>query len=197
MLPKTNPKLILASASPRRLQLLEQIGIKPDIVAPMAIDETWPGGETPACHAARLANEKAEAAAKRHEGNFILAADTVVARGNRVLGKPENAAEEEAFLQLLSGARHRVITSVTVLAPGGTRGQKTVMTAVSFKRLSDDEMSWYLKSGEWKDKAGGYAIQGLAGAFVKAITGSYSNVVGLPLYETRALLAGLGYKGGV
>lgn len=190
---KNQPKLILASASPRRLALLAQIGITPDLVAPTDIDETALKGEKPRVHVKRLALEKATAAAAKNKGSIVLAADTIVTTGARVIGKPADKKEAEKFLRSLSGNRHRVITSVAVINADGTLGQKTVVTTVSFKRLSDGEIKWYLESGEWQGKAGGYAIQGKAGAFIKSLNGSYSNVVGLPLYETWCLLEGLGY----
>lgn len=190
---KNQPKLILASASPRRFQLLEQIGITPDMVAPTDIEEIALKGEKPLAHVKRLALEKAKAAAKKHKGEFVLAADTIVTLGARVIGKPKDEGEAEKFLGTLSGKRHRVITSVVVIGADGKASQKTATTTVSFKRLSDDEIKWYLDSSEWQGKAGGYAIQGKAGAFIKSLNGSYSNVVGLPLYETWCLLSGLGY----
>lgn len=192
---KKHPNLVLASASPRRLQLLEQIGITPDLVAPADIDEAFIKGEKPLAHVKRLALEKAKASAKDYKGKVILAADTIVTMGTRILGKPADKPEAEKFLKALSGKRHRVITSVVVINADGKSGQKTVATKVSFKRLSADEIKSYLASLEWQGKAGGYAIQGKAGAFIKSLNGSYSNVVGLPLYETWCLLNGLGYKG--
>ncbi|MEE8294290.1 MAG: Maf family protein [Sphingomonadales bacterium] len=191
---KNQPELILASASPRRLQLLEQIGITPDLVAPTDIDETTLKGEKPLTHVKRLALEKAQASAKAHKGKIVLAADTIVTLGARIIGKPKDAFEAEKFLKILSSKRHRVLTSVVVINAEGKLGQKTVTTTVSFKRLSAEEIIWYLESGEWQGKAGGYAVQGKAGAFIKSLNGSYSNVVGLPLYETWCLLNGLGYK---
>jgi len=194
--PNPKPKLVLASASPRRLHLLKQIGLAPDAVAPADVDETWEKNEAPRAHAMRLAREKAGAIRKTHPKDFILAADTIVIKGNRILGKPETPAEAKTFLKILSGGRHRVLTSVVVISPNGKSGQKTATTTVAFKVLSPLEIEGYLKSAEWQGKAGGYAIQGLAGGFVKAINGSYSNVVGLPLYETWCLLEGLGYSRG-
>jgi septum formation protein len=186
-------KLILASASPRRRDLLAQAGIDPDIIDPCDIDEEFLKGETPLPHVKRLALEKAQAAAAKHKGAFVLAADTIVALGNRVLGKPADEKEARNFLERLSGRRHKVITSVVLAGPDGKISQKTVTTSVAFKRLTDKEIDWYLASEEWYGKAGGYAIQGHAGAFVKAINGSYTNVVGLPLLETLSLLVGRGY----
>ncbi len=185
--------LVLASASPRRLELLRRIGIEPDLIAPMEIDETPRAGELPRNLAARLAGEKCAAAAKRFPECHVLAADTVVACGRRVLGKAQDAEEARRFLTLLSGRRHRVWGGISVRAPDGRRASRTVLTHVAFKRLEAREIESYLACGEWRDKAGAYGIQGRAGAFVRTITGSYPNVVGLALYEARSLLAGLGY----
>ena len=185
-------KLILASASPRRLELLAQIGIAPDAVLPADIDETPLKSELPRALALRLAEEKCAAVAAREPDALVLAADTVVAIGRRQLGKPADAAEARAFLEALSGRRHRVTTGVA-LRHGARAASRQVETHVRMKRLSQPEIAAYLASGEWQGKAGGYAIQGRAGAFVPSITGSYSNVVGLPLAETAGLLAGFGY----
>ncbi len=185
--------LVLASASPRRLELLRRIGIEPDRIAPTEIDETPRAGELPRNLAARLAGEKCAAAAKRFPECHVLAADTVVACGRRVLGKAQDAEEARRFLTLLSGRRHRVWGGIAVRAPDGRRASRTVLTHVAFKRLEAREVESYLACGEWRDKAGAYGIQGRAGAFVRTITGSYPNVVGLALYEARSLLAGLGY----
>ena len=189
-------QLILASQSPRRLELLGQVGIVPDEVAAADIDETMLAGERPRDLARRLAADKARHVAGKFPGDWVLAADTVVACGRRVLGKAEDERQARAFLELLSGRRHRVYGGVAVIdADGGLHG-RSVMTQVVFKRLGPDEIDAYLDSGEWKGKAGAYAIQGRAAAFVPKITGSYSNVVGLPLAETQALLRGLGCKAG-
>lgn len=188
--------LVLASASPRRLELLRQVGIEPDLVDPAAIDESPRRGELPLPHARRLAAEKAAAVAARHAGSFVLAADTVVACGRRILPKAEDEATARACLTLLSGRRHRVHGGVCLLGPDGRRSLRVVTTAVQFKRLSAQELEAYLRSGEWHGKAGGYAIQGRAGAFVPAINGSYPNVVGLPLAEVLAMLTGLGWSAG-
>ena len=185
--------LVLASASPRRLELLRRIGIEPDCIAPMEIDETPRAGESPRNLATRLAGKKCAAAAERFPESHVLAADTVVACGRRVLGKARDAGEARRFLALLSGRRHRVWGGISVQAPDGRRASRTVLTHVAFKRLEAGEIESYLACGEWRDKAGAYGIQGRAGAFVKTITGSYPNVVGLALYEARSLLAGLGY----
>jgi len=193
------PKLALASASPRRLALLQQIGVEPDMLLPADIDETPLRHETPRALATRLANEKARAGAKaaaalpEMSAAFTLAADTVVAVGRRILPKCELAEEAGACLRLLSGRNHRVFTAVTLITPKGAERRRLVDTRVRFKRLSSDEIEAYLASGEWRGKAGGYAIQGLAGALAVKLVGSYSSVVGLPLYETAALLSGEGY----
>ncbi len=196
----TRPRLVLASGSPRRLSLLVQIGVEPDAVIPADIDETPERGEAPRAHAQRLATEKAalaaEIAKKRADVGpaLVLAADTVVSVGRRILPKCEILDEAEACLRLLSGRAHRVHTGVTLVTPTGARRHRLVETRVRFKRLSREELSAYLASGEWRGKAGGYAIQGYAGAFVLRLIGSYSNVVGLPLAEVASLLAGEGYS---
>jgi septum formation protein len=187
------PILVLASASPRRLDLLRQIGIVPDQVEPADIDETPRRGELPAGHVVRLAEAKAHAVRPRHPSAFILAADTVVACGRRILPKAEDEATARACLALLSGRRHRVYGGVALLTPAGDLAIRRVVSQVTFKRLSEAEVVAYLASGEWHGKAGGYAIQGHAAALIPWIAGSYSNVVGLPLYETAQLLAGRGY----
>ncbi len=187
-------RLILASASPRRLQLLAQIGIVPDDVVPAEVDETARPGELPADLARRLAEAKARSVAGRFPGAYILGADTVVARGRRVLPKAENEEEARRFLNLLSGCRHRVLGGLSIIDAKGGIHRRLMMTAVVFKRLSEEETAAYIACGEWQGKAGAYAIQGRAAAFISKISGSYSNVVGLPLYETAALLNGLGFK---
>ena len=186
------PPLVLASASPRRCALLEQIGYAPDLVEPAALDETALPGERPEAHAARLAREKAAAVAARHPGAFVLGADTVVACGRRILGKAEREESARRCLALLSGRRHRVFGGVTVIDPEGRAVSRLVRTTVAFKRLTADEMATYLAGGEWRGKAGGYAIQGRAAIFVRFVNGSYSNVVGLPVHETYRLMVGLG-----
>jgi septum formation protein len=186
--------LVLASASPRRLELLRQIGIVPDQVDPADIDETPRRGEMPAALALRLAVEKAQAVAPRHPGAFVLGADTVVACGRRILPKTEDENAARACLELLSGRRHRVHGGVALVTPQGRLATRRIDSPVAFKRLSPAEIAAYLESGEWRGKAGGYAIQGRAAAFVRWLSGSYSNVVGLPLYETANLLAGHGYR---
>lgn len=185
-------RLVLASASPRRLALLAQIGIVPDAVIPSDIDETPLRDEAPRVHAGRLAREKAQAVAEVEPEAFVLAADTVVACGRRILPKTLDRAEADRCLRLLSGRAHRVYTGLC-LAGDGAFSCRVVTTKVGIKRLSETEIAAYLDSGEWEGKAGGYAIQGLAAAFVREISGSYSSVVGLPLYETAQLLAGRGY----
>ena len=185
--------LVLASASPRRLDLLRQIGIVPNLVDPADIDETPRRGELPAAHVVRLAEAKARPVAARHSGAFILAADTVVACGRRILPKAEDEATARRCLEMLSGRRHRVFGGVALITPVGKIAIRRVVSQVQFKRLSELEVNAYLASGEWRGKAGGYAIQGHAAALVSWISGSYSNIVGLPLFETAQLLAGHGY----
>ena len=188
------PILVLASASPRRLELLRQIGIVPDHVEPADIDETPRRGELPAGHVVRLAEAKAREIRPRYPEAFILAADTVVACGRRILPKAEDEATARTCLTLLSGRRHRVYGGVALLSPGGDLAIRRIVSQVAFKRLSDAEIEAYLASGEWHGKAGGYALQGKAAALIPWVAGSYSNVVGLPLYETAQLLAGRGYR---
>ena len=185
--------LVLASASPRRIELLAQIGIQPDRIVPADIDETPLKGETPPCLAERLARSKAEAVAASEPTALVLAADTVVAVGRRLLEKAADEAECVRFLKLLSGRNHRVFTGVALAAPGKAVATRVVETRVSFKPLSDAEIAAYVASGEWKGKAGGYGIQGLAGAFVRRIVGSHPAVMGLPLHETMNLLTGAGW----
>ncbi len=182
--------LILASASPRRLELLAQAGITPDRVEPAEVDETPMAGELPRQLAARLARAKADAVCARFPDAVVIGADTVVGCGRRILDKPADAKAAEKTLKLLSGRRHRVWGGICVAA-GDVRRERVVMTHVQFKRLEAREIAQYLETGEWQGKAGGYAIQGRAGVFVTRINGSYSNVVGLALHETLALLEGL------
>jgi septum formation protein len=187
--------LILASASPRRLDLLRQIGLVPAAVDPAHIDESVRPRELPADYAKRIALAKIEEVARRHGGcKFILAADTVVACGRRILPKTEDAAAARACLQLLSGRRHRVLGGIALRAPDGKTLTRLVTTTVAFKRLSGPEIDRYIDSGEWHGKAGGYAVQGRAAAFVSFIGGSYSNVVGLSLYDVTAMLGGFGVE---
>lgn len=187
------PRLILASASPRRRDLLSQIGLTPSAIDPASLDESPGRGELPSALAKRLARAKAEAAAVRHPGAAILAADTVVACGRRVLPKAETEAEARMCLQLLSGRRHRVYGGICVIAADGGCALRLVMTAVAFRRLSEIDIGRYIATGEWQGKAGGYAIQGRAAAFVRAIHGSYTNVVGLDLFTVASLLRGIGF----
>lgn len=187
-------RLVLASASPRRRDLLAQIGLSPDTIDSADLDETPLPDELPPIHAARLARAKAETVAPRQPGAFILAADTVVACGRRILPKPATAETARRCLELLSGRRHRVIGGVALMTPEGRIGTRLVISAVTFKRLTEAEIADYIASGEGLGKAGGYAIQGLAARYIRAIGGSYSNIVGLPLFETVSLLTGLGFE---
>jgi len=189
---RERPPLVLASASPRRLALLRQIGLEPSSIDPAEIDEAALPNETARRLAVRLARAKALAIAGRHPGAYVIAADTVVAAGRRLLAKPADAADAERMLRLLSGRAHRVLTSVAAAAPDGRVAGRLSETRVRFKRLTGEEIASYLASGEWEGKAGAYGVQGLAGGFVTGLNGSYSGVVGLPLYETRAVLLGLG-----
>lgn len=193
------PELILASASPRRLALLNQIGVEPEHMIPAHVDETPERGEVPRRLAQRLAHAKAVAAYNKVKqaglapDSLVLAADTVVAVGRRILPKTEIMEEAASCLRLLSGRTHRVFTGVCLVNAAGHARERLVETKVRFKRLSNKEIESYLASAEWRDKAGGYAIQGIAGAFVVKLSGSYFGVVGLPLHETAQLLAGEGY----
>jgi septum formation protein len=193
------PHLVLASGSPRRLALLNQIGIDPDFIIPADLDETPERGESPRSLAIRLSTEKAKVAAEaaRARDDFgpalVLAADTVVCVGRRILPKCEIVDEAEDCLRLLSGRAHRVYTCIALVTPSGAKRSRLVESRVRFKRLSREELDAYLDSGEWRGKAGGYAIQGMASAFVVRLIGSYSGVVGLPLAETAAYLAADGY----
>ncbi|HVH82723.1 MAG TPA: nucleoside triphosphate pyrophosphatase [Steroidobacteraceae bacterium] len=188
------PRLVLASASPRRLELLRQIGIEPAAIAPAAIEEHALPREPPRAHALRLAEAKARAVASGHPGAYVLGADTVVACGRRILPKALDEATARRCLALLSGRRHRVLGGLCVIAPGGRHACRLVTSTVAFRRLQVDDIDAYIAAGEWHDKAGGYAIQGRAAAFVRHFSGSYTNVVGLPLFEAAALLRGLGYR---
>src|SRR5438477_4771810 len=193
------PKLVLASGSPRRVTLINQAGIEPDALRPADLDETPKRGELPRACANRLARSKAEAALdlvrvdEELKGAYILAADTVVAVGRRILPKAELLDEAAQCLRLLSGRNHRVHTAICLITPKESFRQRLVESKVRFKRLSDEDIEAYLASGEWRGKAGGYAAQGIAGSFIVKIVGSYSNIVGLPLYETTTLLLGEGY----
>ena len=193
------PKLVLASGSPRRLALLNQAGIEPDSLQPAEIDEIPVKGELPRALANRLAREKAQVALasiridEELRGSYIIAADTVVAVGRRVMPKADMLEDAAACLRMLSGRNHRVYTGICLVTPKEAFRQRLVETRVRFKRLSNEDLEGYLASGEWRGKAGGYAIQGLAGTFVVKMVGSYTNVVGLPLYETMSLLGGEGF----
>jgi len=189
--PDNGLRLVLGSGSPRRLELLAQIGIVPADIRPPDIDETPLRGELPRPYVIRMAREKAQAV-PCGAGEVVLCADTTVAMGRRIMGKPENAAEAAAFLHAMSGRRHRVITAVAVKR-GEALFVKDVVTTVQMKRLSNAEVNSYLASGDWQGKAGGYAIQGPAGAFIPWINGSFTGVVGLPLAEAAGLLTAAGY----
>lgn len=187
-------RFILASQSPRRRDLLAQIGFVPDAVRPADIDETPRKAELPRPYAIRMAREKAEAVAPSETGSIILAGDTVVAAGRRILGKAETMDEARGMLSLLSGRRHRVISSLAVKTPHGKVLERCVISSVKFKRLSPDELRDYLASNEWQGKAGGYAIQGRAAALIPWMQGSYSAIVGLPLAEASSLLSAAGLR---
>ncbi|MFM1814091.1 MAG: hypothetical protein RLZ98_786 [Pseudomonadota bacterium] len=197
--PGVKPRLVLASASPRRLMLLAQAGVEPDALRPASIDESPRKGEMPRTYVSRLARAKAEAGRDQIANDkdvadaFVVAADTVVAVGRRLLVKPHLVEEAVASLELLSGRAHHVLTAVTLITPEDKVRTKIVETRVRFKRLSQQDIEAYIASREWRDKAGGYAIQGIAGCFVRKIVGSYTNVVGLPLTETIDMLTGEGY----
>lgn len=191
---KGRPKLILGSASPRRLELLAQIGVVPDTVSPADIDETPLNSELPRTYCRRVTQAKAQAV-PRASGEIVLTADTTVAMGRRIMGKPANQQEARSFLNRMSGRRHKVITAVAVASDDGVR-MKDCVSTVRMKRLGMDELETYLESGDWQGKAGGYGIQGLAGAFIPWISGSYSAIVGLPVYETAMLLKSVGYDVG-
>ncbi len=186
-------RLVLASASPRRRELLAQIGLVPDAIVAADIDESPKAKETPRDLVRRLATGKLSCVSAQHTDALVLAADTVVGVGRRILPKPADENEAQACLALLSGRRHHVYTAVAAAAPDGRQRIRIVDSVVAFKRLSGSEIAWYLNSGEWQGKAGGYAIQGRAGRFVRFLRGSYSNVVGLPLFETANMLEGLGF----
>ena len=187
------PVLILASASPRRKDLLAQIGITPDKIQPADLDESEKPSEAPRAYALRLAIEKAQAVHALAPGAIILAADTAVAVGRRILPKTETEDEARSCLNLMSGRSHQVLTGIAVIAADGRMMSRLVTTRVKMKRLTPQEISGYIASGEWKGKAGGYGIQGKAGALISDLSGSYTGVVGLPVFETRNLLEAAGY----
>jgi septum formation protein len=191
----TGPQLVLASGSARRRDLLRQIGIEPSIIDPPHIDERHGPRELPPAYARRMAREKLAAIAPKHPGCWVLAADTVVACGRRILPKAETEAQARACLALLSGRRHRVLGGIAIAAPDGRTAERVVTTMVAFKRLTAREIDAYIATGDWHGKAGGYAIQGHAAGFIPAINGSYGNVVGLSLGDTVAMLRGLGWRG--
>lgn len=190
----TAAPLLLASASPRRLDLLKQAGIVPALVIPADIDETPQKAELPPAYAQRIAATKALKLRDSHPDHIILSADTVVGCGRRILPKAETEQQARSCLDLLSGRRHRVMTAVSIIAPDGKQITKTVTSIVQFKRLSPADIQAYIDSGEWHGKAGGYAVQGLGALYIPFISGSYSNIVGLPLYETVNMLRAAGYR---
>lgn len=187
------PPLVLASASPRRIELLARLGIVPDRVLPADIDETPLKAEVPRALAMRLARSKADAVASLAPESLVLAADTVVGLGRRILGKPRDRAEAQAFLEALSGRRHRVMTGVCLRRPDGQRTERLVTTILTFQRLTPGQVAAHLDSDEWRGVAGGYQIQKSAEAWVRFLSGSHSNVVGLPLFETAQILRGAGW----
>ena len=187
-------RLVLASASPRRLELLARLGIVPACIDPAAIDESPHPGEAPEAHVRRLAAEKARVVAARQPGSIILAADTVVAVGRRILPKAETEAEARACLALISGRRHRVLTALTLVDGTGLARHRLEVTRVAVTRLGPSEVEAYIESGEWRGKAGGYALQGRFESHVRWISGSHSGVIGLPLFPARALLVAAGVE---
>ncbi len=187
--------LILASASPARLELLRSIGLAPDKVLPADVDETPLKAEKPEQYVLRVARMKAEAVAELHPENFILAADTAASLGLTIIGKAEDARHAREIIQRFSGRRHRVHTGICVIAPNGVTRTRRVTTVVKFATIAEPELEAYITSGEWRGKAGAFGIQGRGGGFIEWINGSFSNVIGLPLVETRNLLKGMGYKG--
>lgn len=194
LLPPSDAPFVLASSSARRLELLEQIHLSPTCIDPADIDEEPFELEVPKNYATRIATAKAMTVSERHSESFILAADTVVACGRRIMPKAETHSDAEYCLKKLSGRRHTVYGAVSLITPNGQILKRLVTTIVNIKRLDHSEITFYLASEQWRGKAGGYAIQGLAGSYIKNIRGSYTNVVGLPLYETKAMLTGLGFK---
>lgn len=190
----SRPALVLASASPRRLELLAQIGITPDHVIAADVDETPLKDETPRRLVLRLAEIKAKAVAASNPESYVVGADTIVAVGTRILGKPVDAADAERMLRLMSGRAHKVMTGVCLVAPGGRMASRIAETRIKFRHLSDEDIARHLTAGEWKDAAGAYKAQGVAGGDIAFLSGSHSSVVGLPLFETRNLLTGLGWR---
>ena len=186
------PTLILASASPRRRELIARLGVTPAAVNPVDIDETPRKGELPRVYARRMAAEKAAVIAAQHRDSTVLSGDTVVAAGRRILPKAESEADARMCLDLISGRRHLVLSAVTLMLPGGRALHRLSESIVTFKRLHADEVEAYIAGGEWQGKAGGYAIQGSAEALIRSISGSYSGIMGLPLYETRSMLLSAG-----
>ena len=191
--PPNGKKIVIASASPRRRELFTQIGIHDYDVDPANIDESIFPNELPRAYTLRIAKKKADVVSNKHKKCFVLAADTVVACGRRILGKAESKKQAILCLNLLSGRRHKVLTSVVLNTPNGDQIDRLVTSIVTFKKLGQEEIDSYINSGEWEGKAGGYAIQGIAAAYIRALSGSYSNVVGLPLYETYNMLKGFGF----
>lgn len=190
----TNQNLILASSSPRRQELLAKIGIVPNQIIPADIDEAPKKGEKPYGYVKRISLEKAKSVSKNNDNSFIISADTAVIKGATILGKPKDVEEAKLFLNMLSGGKHSVLTGFTIISPTGQSVTKVIKTLVTVKRLSLEETQWYLDSGEWEGKSGGYAIQGCFEVFVKQISGSVSNVVGLPVFNVYNTLTGMGYK---
>ena len=186
--------LILASASPQRVNLLKQVAITPDKIIPADIDETPIKGELPPAYVKRVAEEKAKKIHLENKDSFVLAADTVAALGRRIIGKADDEEMARKYVKMISGRRHKVLSGVTVIAPDGTKKSKIVTTTVKFRTMSPKEIDRYLKSGEWVGKSGCFAIQGRAGEFIEWLNGSFSNVVGLPLFETCHMLKNAGYK---
>jgi septum formation protein len=191
--PPNGKQLVLASASPRRRELFSQIGLHDCDVDPANVDESEFPKELPRAYTLRIAKKKADVVGNKHKNCFVLAADTVVACGRRILGKAESKNQAILCLNLLSGRRHKVLTAVVINAPNGDQIDRLVTSIVTFKKLGQEEIDSYINSGEWEGKAGGYAIQGVAAAYIRALSGSYSNVVGLPLYETYSMLKGFGF----
>lgn len=191
---KAKSQFVLASASPARLELLKSINLVPDSVSPADIDETPQKNELPKDYVMRIAAAKAETVSKKFPQAFVVAADTIGVAGRAIIGKAENEIESRKILNMLSGRRHRVLTGLCIISPEGIMRVKVIQTTVKFKRLEKNELDEYIKSGQWKGKSGCYGIQSMAGGFIEWINGSFSNVVGLPLVETRNMLKGLGFK---